>query len=199
MVYYITNQTTKHTEINISSLCKIEQINNIHFAITGYAGNISLIEARNACQKAKSVFDAIKLYIQSFGQKLADILETDRMNKVGLFENKFSAGGSLGGSVFFHYENGTIIGHVVKFTLVSQATIATRSEYMDLIGIVGSSIGIKNIIYNKDVWKKGGVKGINNLINIEKMANPFEVEGLADILYVSNKNEIEWVQRKKCP
>ena len=94
------------------------------------------------------------------------------------------------------------MGHVINISVIShpteKATVTTRNEIIDSIGIAGSSIGIKNVVFNKDVWKKGAVKGINNLLSIEKIANPTEVGGVADILFVSTKNEIEWVQRKKC-
>jgi hypothetical protein len=201
-VSYSSNVTTKQVETNYLSLCKIQQVNNINFATTGYGGPASLAEARSACEKEKLLADAVKLYAESFGQALANLLEADRITKNDLFKAKFPQGQTVGGSIFFQYENDSLVGRAVKFILTTSATekviVRTRTEYMDSIGIMGSSIGIHRVFYNKDIWKKGPVNGINNLINIEKMANPAEVSGVADILFVSRKNEVEWIQRKKC-
>ena len=202
MVTYINDEKTQQVETSYSSLCKIEQVNNFNFAITGHGGNISLDEARKACRNEKLLPEVVKYYAVTFGQKLADMLETDRHTKPAFYKKKFLAGRNLGGSLFFHYENGVLIGLAVKFVLVSQpqdrATISTHTENMDSIGIMGSEIGIKRIVFNKDVWNKGTVNAINNLIGIEKMANPVELGGIVDILFVSNKNQLEWIQRKAC-
>jgi hypothetical protein len=203
LVSYSAYGATSQVEANYSSVCKIGNVDNIYFAVTGYVADIALIEARNACQNKKILSDIVSQYVESFGQKLADALEADRGSKFEFFKKKFPAGSVLGGSVFFSYENGVLTGRVIKITLVSQptekATITTRNEIMDSIGIAGSAIGIRTVLFNKDIWKKGAVRGITNLIEIEKIANPNEVEGDVDILFVSSKNEKEWVRRKKCP
>ena len=201
-VSYSRNITNKQIETSYLSLCKIDQVNNINFAITGYGCTTSLAEARSACQSAKLLADVVKVYTETFGQKLADQLEADRITKNDFFKTKFFQGRTIGGAIFFHFTNDSLAGRAVKFILISSATekvtIRTRTELMDSIGIMGSSIGIHRVLYNKDIWKKGAVKAINNLIDIEKMANPAEVGGIADILFVSQKNEVEWIQRKKC-
>ena len=202
VVSYESTLTGKPVESNYLSLCKIHQVNSINIAVTGYEINASLDEARSACEKGKLFEDAVKLYVERFGQKLADQLEADRVTKHDLFKTKFPKDRTVGGAILFQYKDDSLVGRVVKFVLVSRpserATIATKTGFLDSIGIVGSAIGIHRVFCNKDVWKKGAVKGINNLIDIEKMANPSEVSGVADILFVSRKNEVEWIQRKKC-
>ncbi|MBC7828998.1 MAG: hypothetical protein H7122_14710 [Chitinophagaceae bacterium] len=202
MVSYAINETGRFTEPVHSSICKMGNVNHVRFAITGYAADIALTEAKNILQGTKIFAEAIKQYTTSFGQKLANILEADRSTMLDYFKKKFPAGSTVGGSVFFYYENGLLVGRVIKIILVSQPTekavITTLNENIDSIGIAGSAIGIRAAILNKDVWKKGAAKAINNLIEIERMANPAEVGGVADILFVSSKNEMEWVQRKKC-
>lgn len=202
MVSYVTNESNSKIEPSYLSICKIDQVDNIHFAVTGYSANIALNDARTILQNTKPFTDAVNLYATSFGQKLADMLETTRHAKAAFYKKNFPAGLVLGGSIFFYYENGILTGRVVRLTLISEpsekAVVSTRNDNLDSIGVAGNGIGTRNILYNSDVWKKGAVKGINNLIGIEKMANPSQVEGVADILFVSTKNEVEWVQRKKC-
>jgi hypothetical protein len=124
------------------------------------------------------------------------------MSKSDLYKKKFLPGTVVGGSVFFFYENGILNGRVVRIVLVSQpsqkATIQTKNELIDSIGVAGNIIATGKVLFNKDVWKRGAVNGINNIIRIEKIANPEELEGVADILFVSTKNEREWIQRKRC-
>ena len=202
MVSYTVNESTRRTESSYSSICKIDQVNSINFAVTGYAADVGVSEARNVLQDKKDLTEAVELYIKVFGQKLADILETDRLKKSELYKQKFLPGTVVGGSLFFHYDNGILNGRVIRIVLVSEpsqkATIQTRQEVLDSIGIAGDLVGAKSILFNKDVWKRGAAKGINNIIGIEKIANPTDVEGIAEILFVSTKNEREWVQRKKC-
>ena len=202
MVSYESNETTRQIEPVYSSICKMGSVNNICFAITGFGADIAMSEAKNIFLNTKLFSDAIKKYVESVGQKIADILETERRQRIAFFKRTFPRGSNVGGSVFLYYENGALMGHVINISVIShpteKATVTTRNEIIDSIGIAGSSIGIKNVVFNKDVWKKGAVKGINNLLSIEKIANPTEVGGVADILFVSTKNEIEWVQRKKC-
>ena len=202
LVSFTLNESTRRPESSYTSICKMDQVNNINFAVTGYAADIGLSEARTVMQNTKVFTDAIELYTKSFGQKLADILETDRLTKSDLYKKKFLPGTVVGGSVFFYYENGILNGRVVRITLVSKpsqrATIETRHDPIDSIGVAGNIVGARKILFNKDVWKRGAAKGINNIIGIEKIANPTEMEGAADILFVSTKNETEWIQRKRC-
>ena len=202
MVSYTINESTRRPESSYSSICKIDQVNSINFAVTGYAADVGVSEARNVLQDKKEFTEAIELYVKVFGQKLADILETDRLTKSDLYKQKFLPGTIVGGSLFFHYDKGILNGRVIRIVLVSEpsqkATIQTRQEVLDSIGVAGNLVGAKTILFNKDVWKRGAPKGINNIIGIEKIANPTDVEGVADILFVSTKNEREWVQRKRC-
>jgi hypothetical protein len=202
MVSYVTNESNRRIEPTYLSICKIDQVDSIHFAVTGYSANIALDEARKILQNTKPFSDAVALYATSFGQKLADMLETTRHEKPDFYKKNFPAGLVLGGSIFFYYEKGILNGRVVRITLITQpsekATVATKNDNLDSIGVAGNNIGTRNILYNSDVWKKGAVTGIKNLIGIEKMASPSQVEGVADILFVSSKNEVEWVQRKRC-
>ena len=201
-VSFTLNETSRRPESNNLSICKMDQVNNINFAVTGYAANIGVAEAKKVLQNTGAFADAIEVYIKSFGQKLADILETDRVSKSDLYKKKFLPGTVVGGSVFFFYDNGILNGRVVKIVLVSQpsqkATIQTKNELIDSIGVAGNIIATGKVLFNKDVWKRGAVNGINNIIRIEKIANPEELEGVADILFVSTKNEREWIQRKRC-
>jgi hypothetical protein len=201
-VTYSAHGATSQMETNYNNVCKIGNVNNIHFAVTGHAADIGLDEARKACNNKITFSDVVRIYAETFGQRLADILEADRRTMRETYSKNFPAGTVVGGSVFFFYENGTLIGRVIKITLVSKptekATISTRNENMDSIGVAGSTTGIGNVVFHKDIWKKGAVKGITNLIEIEKMANPNGVAGVVDILFVSNKNEEEWIQRRKC-
>ena len=79
-----------------------------------------------------------------------------------------------------------------------KASISTENVPIDSIGATGSTKGIRTVIFKNDIWKKGPVHGINNLINIEKFANPTQFDGNVDVLFLSNKNEMKWVQSKKC-
>lgn len=202
MISYSMNESTKRIEPGNFSICKIDHLDSIHFAITGHATNIALSEATRILQSTKPFLEAVNVYVTSFGQKLADMLETTRHVNPKFYKNNFPTGIILSGSIFFYYENEQFIGRVVKITLVSQpfekALVLTHNDAMDSIGVAGNGIGTRNILFNNDVWKKGAVKGINNLIGIEKMANPTQVEGVVDILFVSSKNKIEWLQRNKC-
>lgn len=202
MVSYSINEKTRRIEPSYLSICKIDQFDSIHFAVTGFAANIGLSEATEVLQNTKPFSDAVAQYTTSFGQKIADMLETTRHVKPDFYKKNFTAGSILGGSVFFYYQKEKLVGHVVTITLVSQpsekATVATRNDLIDSIGMVGSTIGTRNILFNGGVWKRGAITGINNLVRIEKMASPKEVEGVVDILFVSTKNETEWLQRTKC-
>jgi hypothetical protein len=202
MVSFTINESTRRAELSYTSVCKIGQVNNINFAVTGYAADIGVSEARNVFQNTPDFTAAIESFVKSFGQKVADILETDRLTKSDLYKQRLLQGTVVGGSLFFYYDNGILNGRVIRIVLVSEpsqkATIETRHAILDSIGIAGNIVGAKNVLYNKDVWKRGAAKGINNIIGIEKIANPTEVEGVAEILFVSTKNELEWVQRKKC-
>lgn len=202
MISYVLNVSTQKIEPSYLSICKIDQVENVHFAVTGHAADMGLTEAKDILKNTRPFPDAIALYATTFGQKLADMLETTRRTMAEFYKRNFPAGTILGGSVFFYYENGTLTGKVVKIQLMSQpnekATVATWNDNIDSIGVAGNTMGTRNILFNSDVWKKGAVKAINNLIGIEKIASPTQVEGTVDILFVSSKNEIEWVQRKKC-
>ena len=202
MVSYTINESTRRTESSYSSICKIDQVDSINFAVTGYAADVGVSEARNVLQEKKEFTEAIELYVKVFGQKLADILETDRLTKSDLYKQKFLPGTIVGGSLFFHYDKGILNGRVIRIVLVSEpsqkATIQTRQEVLDSIGVAGDLVGARRVLFNKDVWKRGAPKGINNILGIEKIANPTDVEGAVDILFVSTKNERKWVQRKKC-
>ena len=202
MVSYSINESTRRIEPSYLSICKIDHVDSIHFAVTGYAANIALTEAKALFQNTNSFSDVVALYTTSFGQKVADMLETTRHTKPDFYKKNFAAGSILAGAVFVYYEKEKLVGRVVNITLVSQpsekATVATRNDLIDSIGMVGSTIGTRNILFNADIWKRGGVTGINTLIRIEKMASPKEVEGLVDILFVSVTNKGEWLQRTKC-
>lgn len=202
MVSYVTNESNRRVEPTYVSICKIDKVDSVHFAVTGHHANLALNEARTVLQNTKPFSDAVALYATTFGQKLADMLETTRHEKPDFYKKNFPTGLVLGGSVFFYYQNGILNGRVVRITLISapseKATVTTKNDNLDSIGIAGNAIGTRNILYNSDVWKKGAVTGIKNLIGIEKMASPTQLEGVADILFVSSKNEAEWVQRKTC-
>src|SRR5215204_1998086 len=186
-VSFTINESSGRPESSNLSICKMYQVNNINFAVTGYAANIGVAEAKKVLQNTRVFADAIEAYIKSFGQKLADVLETDRLSKSDLYKKKFLPGTVVGGSIFFYYDNGILNGKVVRIILVSQpsqkATIETRQELIDSIGVAGNVVVTGKILFNKDVWKRGAVNGINNIIRIEKIANPEELEGVADILF----------------
>lgn len=201
-VSFTINESSHRPESNNLSICKMDQVNNINFAVTGYAADIGVAEAKRVLQNTQVFADAVEIYTKSFGQKLADVLETDRLTKSDLYKKRFLPGTIVGGSVFFYYDKGILNGRVVKIVLVSQpsqkATIETRHELIDSIGIAGKIVATEKILFNKDVWKRGAAHGINNILRIEKIANPQELEGVVDILFVSTKNEREWIQRKRC-
>ena len=202
LVSYVTNPSTLRVEPNISSLCKIMRIKDYHIAVTGVGADVALEEAALALQKDLKVDEAVDAFAMAFGQKLADLLEKDRRTRPDFFKKKFIPGANLGGAIFVYYNKGVFVGRVVKAIVVSQptevATVSRRIETMDSIGIVGSAIATKNILYNRDVWKKGAANGIRNIVGIEKMANPTEFDGTVDILFISNRNDTEWVQSKRC-
>lgn len=202
MVSYVTNESNRRIEPTYLSICKIDHVDSVHFAVTGFSANIALDEARTILQNTKKFTDAVAQYATTFGQRLADMLETTRHEKAEFYKKNFPAGLILGGSIFFYYHDGVLNGRVVRITLASQpsekATVITNNDDLDSIGVAGNGMGTRNILFNRDVWKKGAVTGIKNLIGIEKMASPSQVEGTPDILFVSNKNEAAWVQRQKC-
>lgn len=202
LVSYVTNPSTLRVEPNLSSLCKIMRIKDYHIAVTGFGADVALEEAALALQKDLTIDQAVDAFAMAFGQKLADLLEKDRRTRPDFFKKKFIPGANLGGALFVYYNKGVFVGRVVKAVMVSQptevATVSRRIEMMDSIGIVGSAIATKNILYNRDVWKKGAANGIKTIVGIEKMANPTEFDGTVDILFVSTRNDTEWVQSKRC-
>lgn len=201
-VNFVVNENTKRTEMNFLNMCKTDRVKNISFAVTGYATDLAIKEAITTLQNVPSFQDAIIQYTYSIAKKLADMLETDRHIKPTAYKKKYPAGTILGGAVFVYYENGMLFGRVVTLTLESLPTerslVGTTNKLIDSIGVTGSSIATRNILMNKDIWKKGTVAGINKIISLEKLANPTQLEGLADIFFVSDKNEYEWVQRNQC-
>lgn len=202
LVSYITNPSTQRVEPDVSSLCKIMRVKDYHIAVTGFGADLALQEAATALQRELTIDEVVDVFAMAFGQKLADLLEKDRRTRPDFFKKKFLPGTNLGGAVFVYYNKGNLVGRVVKAIVVSQptevATVSRRIEMMDSIGIVGSSIATRNILYNRDVWKKGAANGMRNIIGIEKMANPTEFDGTLDILFISNNNETQWVQSKRC-
>jgi hypothetical protein len=202
LVSYVTNASNQRVEPSVSSFCKIMRIKDYHIAATGIGADVALQEAATALQRDLKIDEAVDAFAMAFGQKLADILEKDRRTKPDFFKKKFLPGTNLGGAVFVYYNKGVLVGRVVKAVVVSPpsevATVSRRIEMMDSIGIVGSAVATRNILYNRDVWKKGAVNGIKNIVGIEKMANPTEFDGTVDILFISNKNDTEWVQGKRC-
>ena len=202
MILYSVSNSKGRVESSYVSMCKIDRVKNISFAVTGHAANVAMDEARYLLNAEPEFPAAITRYTKAFGQKLADMLETDRLTNIEQFRKKFVAGSLLGGAVFVYYENGVLTGRVIRIRLTTQpsekATVSTDNYPIDSIGITPGAIGTRNVILKPNVWKKGAVHGINNLINIEKMANPSEFEGVVDILFISSKNEMEWVQGRKC-
>lgn len=198
---YSMDKDTRRVETSELSICKIERVDSIMVAVTGHGANLAMDEAKYLLRAEPQFEDAITRFTKSFGQKLADILETERLTNPG-FKTKYKAGEVLGGALFAYYQNGVLKGRMTRIILLyppnQKASISTENVPIDSIGATGSTKGIRTVIFKNDIWKKGPVHGINNLINIEKFANPTQFDGNVDVLFLSNKNEMKWVQSKKC-
>ena len=201
-IIFTVNTNTKQTEAASMNMCKTDRVNKVSFAVTGYGSDLAIDEAKKTLQEVSSFHDATIQFTSKFAQKLADILETERRVKPAQYKKRYRAGMKLGAALFLYYEQGNLVGRVVSLTLISapteQSLISTQNDLIDSIGVAGNALATRNVFTNKDIWKNGAVSGIKKIVSIEKMATPSDLEGVADIFFVSKSNEYEWVQQQQC-
>lgn len=194
------NEFTNEIDSSYGSICKIITMNNYNFAVIGYMANIEIEDGKKACINNTTLLDVINDFAITFSAKLSARLEEIRKENIFYFSTvSESLKPNISQTIFFGKEKDTLFTSVVQFQLKTSALepVVIEALFLSRSLLYGGHIEeIRDTIEKKSTWRKGAIKTIIKLINIESSYHPKLVAPPIDIIKITRK-KIKWIQKKQ--
>jgi len=178
------------------TVCKIWEGKNINFTISGYPGSKLISFARTLLKNDSITFSQFEERYKKEALKIVlKAIEND--NKPPFPTPTYQVGKVLTDIILFGRENDSLKMVRISLVFLDDAKFHWwQVKERDTIGSGETAeIESNNILYDKNTWKNGYIKGIEYLINYVHDLYPKNVGGPINIIEVT-KRKTRWIGKK---